>query len=468
MGRAPGNWCLYPEAEELKRLIEKIEPIKEKPSQPILSHPSIYFSGKVFKPLLLVEDLLQNHELFYDGHTFFKYGNKGVWERTYEEDIEKIVINMLLYESRAAYIYDAMKILKAKCFVSPRNTTNDLMLLNIQNGMLDLKNKKLLPHDKKYYSTVQLPVNYDPNAKAPRFMKFLSEIFSDEPEKTKTVQQFIGYTLYPENIFEKALFFIGHGANGKTTLINAIENLFGFANVSHLELHQLAQRFMLINLKDKMLNTCADIDTRKKTDLNIFKLITSRDTIQSDVKFKKRVVAFKPRCKCIFAMNSTPAIQDTSYGLSRRLILIEFKRQFKESERDVYLDLKLKQEKAGILNWALQGLDEALKNNLIYECETVKAEKDSFLTEIDNVKMFVEETCMTGSTLKIRKTDLFTNYLQFCEASSLFPLKRPAFYKQLYQLIPGLDEFKEKSGPYYFVGVDVITEEKMVSGNHYK
>ncbi|MCH7729882.1 MAG: hypothetical protein IH991_25940, partial [Planctomycetes bacterium] len=57
-----------------------------------------------------------------------------------------------------------------------------LDVLNVKNGLLRLKDRKLLPHSHEQLVTVQLPVKYDPNATCPRWQRFLSEVFAGNDE----------------------------------------------------------------------------------------------------------------------------------------------------------------------------------------------------------------------------------------------------------------------------------------------
>ena len=49
-------------------------------------------------------------------------------------------------------------------YVPSHLLNSNARLINMKNGLLDIKTMELLPHDPKVYSTIQLPIEYDPNA----------------------------------------------------------------------------------------------------------------------------------------------------------------------------------------------------------------------------------------------------------------------------------------------------------------
>ena len=70
--------------------------------------------------------------------------------------------------------------------------------------MFDLTKMQLLPHEDKWYSTIRIPVQYDPDAKCPRFMQFLREVMLDDGECVRVIQEIMGYCLTSEMKLQKA------------------------------------------------------------------------------------------------------------------------------------------------------------------------------------------------------------------------------------------------------------------------
>ena len=58
---------------------------------------------------------------------------------------------------------------------------------------------------------------YDPKAKCPNILKFLGQVL--QPQDVFTAMQIIGYCLYRDNKYEKAITLAGPGGNGKEVFI---------------------------------------------------------------------------------------------------------------------------------------------------------------------------------------------------------------------------------------------------------
>ena len=70
-------------------------------------------------------------------------------------------------------------------------------LLNLRNGLLNLRTLSLQPHSPDVLSTIQLPVIWDPDATCPMIDRFLSEVVP--PDAVDLIYEVIGYATYPAN-----------------------------------------------------------------------------------------------------------------------------------------------------------------------------------------------------------------------------------------------------------------------------
>jgi P4 family phage/plasmid primase-like protien len=224
---------------------------------------------------------------------------------------------------------------------------SDNDIINVKNGLLNIHTLEFKEHSPNYLSTVQLPIKYDPKAKCPKILKFLTEVLKSED--IHVILQLIGYCLYRTNRYERAFIFYGQGSNGKSTLIRLIEYFLGFTslykNVSHVSLQNLAKnRFKPAELYGKSANLFADLGNKKISSEHwgTIKMLISGDSMSVERKGKDPF-EFTPFAKLIFSCNEIPELPDNTYATWRRLILLEFENIFEEN-RDVNLIDKLTTE----------------------------------------------------------------------------------------------------------------------------
>jgi putative DNA primase/helicase len=100
-------------------------------------------------------------------------------------------------------------------------------LLNILNGTIDLHTGKLRPHDPNDLITKSAPVEFDPAAVCPIWLKFLDRIMAGNDNLIGYLQRAVGYALTGD-ISEHVLFLLyGTGQNGKSTFLNLLLKMLG-------------------------------------------------------------------------------------------------------------------------------------------------------------------------------------------------------------------------------------------------
>jgi len=111
--------------------------------------------------------------------------------------------------------------------ILPEHLDCDPWLLNCANGTIDLKAGTLREHQQNDLITKLCPAGYDPDAQAPHFQEFLTGIFNNDPQLIAYVRRLLGYCLTGDVREQILPIFWGSGANGKSTLINAVADTLG-------------------------------------------------------------------------------------------------------------------------------------------------------------------------------------------------------------------------------------------------
>ncbi len=205
-------------------------------------------------------------------------------------------------------------------------------LINFKNCYLNISTMEKSNHSPEYISTIQLPFDFDENAQCPLWEKTIDEILQGAKDHINTLQEYFGYCFTKETKYEKALFMIGDGQNGKSTVIEGLNFCLGEDNVSALSMRNISDPRYVGALSEKYANIMTEIPKNVHSYEEDFKLIVSGEPMTVNEKYKP-VHKIRPYCKMIFACNKMPHIGDTSSAVYRRLLILPFDREFKEEEQ---------------------------------------------------------------------------------------------------------------------------------------
>ncbi|KQC05885.1 MAG: hypothetical protein APR62_01485 [Smithella sp. SDB] len=400
-----------------------------------------------FVPLYLVRYLQQYlHPLANTAKQFWKYSN-GVWKPYSDSLIRQHITRALKEKVQGRMTDNVIKILEDQIYRSEKQWDQNPTLINCLSGMINIKSGEILPHDPKYFSRIQLPVNYDPQKESVRWFEFLKDIFPEDFADTQNaksymmkhylLQQWFGYCLLGDNRFHKALFLYGTGSNGKSTVIEVLQAMVGETNVSNLSLSDLCQRFKIQHLLGKMVNLSTETGSRDPLTMDIFKAIVAGETLSAERKFGD-VFEFRPSVKFCVSMNDAPVISDKSYGLERRLIVLSFNRRIEKNEIVPNMKALLIEEIDGIFTWAIRGLQDLLRRNGFYIGEIVGEDTDQFMKTINPLLIFGEECCEFGDDYETEPQTLWEAYKRWCDDGKNRPLGRNNFYNQILAQYPSV------------------------------
>lgn len=307
--------------------------------------------------------------------------------------------------------------------------TPSLNVLNVANGLLDLKTGRLRPHDPDFMSTIQIPVAWNPKAKAPRFEQFLTETL---PGSEEIACEILGYELYPSGKFQTAVLLQGGGDNGKSKFLFVCRSLLGRTNYSAVTLHSLIEnRFASAELFGKLANISGDLDARSIKRTDTFKMLTGEDSIMAERK-NGHPFTFVSFALPLFSANEPPLTSDQTHAYFRRWIILPFNRKFVRGiDADVNLEDKLAAEIEGILVLAVKGLRRLLKRGRFDLPEPVQAAKDEYEMRLDSVKTFIAEVCTVGPDRWIVKSSLYRVYRDWAKEQGRPPMSAPMFNQRL-------------------------------------
>jgi len=372
-----------------------------------------------------------------------------------QEAKEKKAIGLFAESKKFVSVYLAKNVLlklKGMDIGSDIKTYYETPYINMQNGVLDLEQRKLLPHDPVFRLYKLAGCYYDPDAACPTFEEMVARIMPDEADR-RELQKAFGLCLAKQHLpAKKALMLlVGPKDTGKTTLLNTVVDVLGEygSQVDNSLLMQSKRNKTvgpeMLDFKDVLMITTSETGENDRLDTSRVKSLTG-ETVQSvRNNFATTMEKFKMTGLIFIDSNHKPYIPKTESATWDRLRLFPFLHPV--TQKDPKLKEKLQGEKSGIFNWLLKGLDMILEDGEIKETPNMVAFKNDYQDEMDITGQFfkecVEETESKGD--KIQTSILFSTYKNWCKDNGFFDSVRTKFYEEC-----GKRFEKKKSGVEYF------------------
>jgi putative DNA primase/helicase len=291
-------------------------------------------------------------------------------------------------------------------------------LLNVKNGVIDLRTGKLRSPLRADLSTKVIPINFNPKASCPTFTNFIKRILPDA-KLLDYVQRAVGCGA--TGVPEKALFLlIGTmgGDNGKTTFLEICrEALQGYAGEIQIEtpMAKPSEAMMgnninadLADLRGTRFVTSSEVEQGQRLNVARVKYLTGRNQIRARY-LRKPFFNFAPSHKIFLDCNHKPVIKNPHDAIWNRMKCIPFDVQIPKHEIDVHLSEKLRWELPGILRWIVEGATLYLREGLP-EVPKVQAATEAYRAESDALADFLSEKCRLDRKGRVGQTELWTAY----------------------------------------------------------
>src|SRR5215203_675281 len=202
---------------------------------------------------------------------------------TEDEDEQKKIAGFAAISQNTTRIRAMLTEAKPYLAVGMDELDRDPWLVNCQNGTLDLRTGRLKDHDPADRITKIVPVDYDPDAPCPRFMRFLKETLAGDA-LIKFVKRYSGYTLTGITRERLLAILYGFGKNGKTTLVELLHEVLGdYARNTDVET-LLIKKYQGVGndvaaLKGARFVSAAEVEKGRRLAESKVKQLTGRDTV---------------------------------------------------------------------------------------------------------------------------------------------------------------------------------------------
>lgn len=333
---------------------------------------------------------------------------------------------------------------------SSAELNRDKDLINFKNGVWDIKQGKLLPHDSKYLQTIQIPHEvgeYKP-FKETRLYGFFKKTKIPK-EDIRMLLKYMAYCMTLDYGLKTFMILCGQSNTGKSVLIRFFETLVGKSNVSSLSMHELNMRFYPSQLYNRLLNSCADNSSLPLSSIENLKKITGGDQIMHEKKGKEPFF-FVPFCKLIFSFNQLPLqLEEKSNAFYKRMrILFMNTELFLDNE---YVnDLCSEEGITEIIPYLLR----LLPVTEIPRTSTSDKYVEALRQDSDSIHAFISKKCELGNDYTVEKNTLYEEYCRYCVDNGRESSKKHSFMRNMRS--QGFKEVRDsKTRDYLWSGIRI-------------
>jgi putative DNA primase/helicase len=248
----------------------------------------------------------------------------------------------------------------------------------------------------------------------------------------------------------------------KSVLLNMIELFLGKSNTSAESLERLLNKqFARASLFQKMANIDADVSNDILiTNTGELKKLTGNDESPGEFKYKPPF-KFRNFAKLIFSCNEIPEIKDMTDAFFRRLIIINFTRQFFAEKDDPFILEKIctEEEFSGLLHELLLRLPRIIKQGIRPTTnETMQETYEKYVQGSNPIQYFVDKalTIIDADENVISKDEMYNSYCLFCRANKIVTESERSFSKKLTGIGFQIERVRRnKKRDYYWINVKI-------------
>ena len=310
-------------------------------------------------------------------------------------------------------------------FVNADMLDRDDNLLNMLNCTYNTDTMSVQQHSADDLLSKCANVNYNPDASAEVFERFIQQIMLDDADKIRYLQKVLGYSITADVSLECCWFWYGATArNGKGTLAETLAFLMGdyaatampetLARKQNKDARQASGD--IARLAGVRFLNVSEPPKNMLLDEQLLKTLLGRDRITAR-HLHEREFEFLPKFKLHLNCNYLPQVSDLTIFKSDRVHIIPFDKHFSDAERDKALKDRLKRPEniSGLLNWLLDGL----KLFRAEGAEPPKAVKDAtrqYADSSDKIGEFIRDCLQSPEQeMRIHPATVYDTFEEWCK-----------------------------------------------------
>ena len=294
------------------------------------------------------------------------------------------------------------------------------------NGFVEVTadGTRVHPHAASHGARFRYPFAYEGTTAAPRWLAFLDALFRDDDdrdEKAAFLQEFTGACLFGlAPMFQRCAVAVGEGENGKSKFGQIIEAAMPPGSCVAIPPQDWGNEYRRAMLAGRRFNMVTELPESEIMASEPFKAVVSGELIVGR-QIREAPFQFRPVAGHYFAANRLPGTRDMSEGFWRRLVVVRFRRSFKDDPaRNPRIAEEIcASEMPGLVSWMVQGAVRLLRERAYTFPASHAREVEGWRRNADPVALFIDEMTrpLAEGELGMQARDLYAAYRKWAALS---------------------------------------------------
>lgn len=301
------------------------------------------------------------------------------------------------------------------------------------NGTLEVDSGTVRPWSPDDELLYRLDIEWNDSAECPQYDQFLRWVFAGCEESMRCWDEFCGLSLVDDMSFQKALFLLGGGSNGKSTLTGILSAIHNPSMISTVGITELDDERKKTGLVGKLLNISTEQSRINSITDDVFKKITGGDAIDVRRLYSEVENNVKLKVRFVCLANELPPMQDSSNAMKRRLIILRCPNQVMGEQVDTKLLDKLVAEKSGIVRRWVNALIKMRERGQFTIPEASTREVEDYVSSSDHVAQWLKRRIVQGGNQTMEVIEAHVDFVEYTRSINSRMSMPEAFFKRKLQ-----------------------------------
>ncbi|MGR7026723.1 DNA primase family protein [Geodermatophilus sp. URMC 62] len=313
----------------------------------------------------------------------------------------------------------------------------DPFLVNMPDGVYDLRTGELMPHDRKQMHTKITGCSTFGARTDGRWYEFIEQVLPD-PEVRKFAQKILGYSILGRVQDQIFPIFWGESGTGKSTFLDSIHAALGsYASLAPTTLllatgARQQHPTEIAGLRGQRLVMVHETEQSQQLKTAAMKNMTGGDRLKGRF-MGKDFFEFEPSHTFVLVTNYPPTLDADDDAAWSRIRVVPFTQHFRNTEREnVNLGHEiLESDLPSVLQWVLDGYAMYVAEGLKDVPQAVLDQTKEHNEQVDNVTDWAAEDLRRSPSHRVLFSDVYESWRSWAKAQNIPPGRKNDFRGRL-------------------------------------